>query len=377
VPGSKQHFLPATYLACFSTDDGFRRRKRRLAQGDSTTGQCIRTAASNLAKITDLYTLEEHLANPNVVDDIWFEYERRLSECIDQLIAGTVSVLDWASVLVPFVTCILVRGPDFDQRLNDRLASFGFEANYLESRIDNTKHARIMEIQRLLAPVLVAQWIVVTFREGEPLITNDRAFVGVDPLGSGLSIPLGCNHVLQVRPRKSGIIASLRDGVWRPLISAVTTKAADRLSFNNAMAQSARRFLFGPDCKLVKKYLLSGVRNSPSLEPADLGFIAGTHAVIHEFVWHRFVSALHKGIAPKMKGEDFDFFFEGLKRGWVPPLIFPTNLPDFVPGLECKGEVIEATLYDPPDPMPTITRALSADNDDPGATSVGGRPAVS
>jgi hypothetical protein len=168
--------------------------------------------------------------------------------------------------------------------------------------------------------------------------------------------------VLQVTPRKSGIIVVLTDGTWKPAINSVISKAADRLSFNKATAENARRFLFGPDCTLVKRYLPTVATKRPGLEPAHLGFIFGTHAVVHEFLWHRFVSALHKGIAPKMKGEDFDFFFEGLKRGWVPPLMFPDNLPDFVPGLERKGGVIEANLYDPPDPMPTVTRVFPPDD---------------
>jgi hypothetical protein len=351
--GSKQHYLPATYLACFSTDAGLPRRKRRLAQGDRATGACITTAASNLGMITDIYTLDQHSANPNVIDDIWLKYEARLAECIDSLIAGTLSALDWASVLVPFVTCLLVRGPDFDERLNARLTSFGFEADFLASSTDNAKQARIMEIQRLLAPVLVAEWKVITLSDGEPLMTNDWSFLPVGP-GAGISIPLGRDHVLQVVPQKSRTIATLKGDHWLPVISWVTSKSSDRLAFNKALAENARRFLFGSDCTLVKKYLPSGTSQLTPLEPPQLGFIFGTHAVVHEFMWHRFVSALHKGIADKMDPEDFDFYFEGLARGWTPPLIFPTNLPEFVAGLMRQGNAIGAYLYDPPDVMPTI-----------------------
>jgi hypothetical protein len=358
MPGSKQHFLPATYLACFSTDTGFPRRKRRLAQGDRATGNCVRTAASNLAKITDIYTLEEHPVNPNVVDDIWLEYEKRLAECIDSVIAGSISALDWSSVLVPFVTCLFVRGPDFDERLNTRLMSFGLPEAELASRTDNTKQARIMEIQRLLAPVLVAEWKVVSLRDGKPLMTNDWAFLLVGPY-KGISIPLGRHHVLQLVPRKFRTIATLKDGRWEAVISHLTANATDRLSFNRAMAENARRFLFASDCSLVKKYLPSATSKLTALEPAQLGFIYGTHAVVHEFMWHRFVSALHKGIAEKMEPKDFGFFFEGLKRGWVPPMYFPTNLPAFLPGLRRTGDMIEAYLYDPPDPLPTVSPASS------------------
>ncbi len=171
------------------------------------------------------------------------------------------------------------------------------------------------------------------------------------------------DHVLEVVPRTVGVIAQLANDSWRPVIRTATAPASDRLSFNKAMAENARRFLFGPDCTLVKKYLPAIATRRPALEPAFLGFIFGTHAVVHEFVWHRFVSALHKGISPDMKGEDFAFFFEGLKRSWVPPLMFPVNLPDFVPGLWRNGDVIEAYLYDAPDPMPVITRVPPSEDD--------------
>jgi hypothetical protein len=333
---------------------------------DRATGACVRTAAANLAKITDIYTLKDFTSNPNVVDDIWFEYEKRLADCIDQLIAGKLTAIDWASVLVPFVACLLVRGPDFDERINDRLLSFGFQSADLEGRVDSG--ARIMEIQRLLAPILVAQWTVITLRPGEPLITNDLAFVPVGP-GQGISIPLGPDQVLQINPRTFGTIASLVNGTWMPVIRTVMTQTADRVSFNKAMAENTRRFLFGPDCALVKKYLPAPATKRRGVEPQDLGFICGTHAIVHEFVWHRFVSALQKGITPEMVGWDFDFYFEGLKRGWVPPLIFPHNLPDFEPGLRRNGDDIEAVQYDPPDPMPTITRAMPRSDDDVGGPS--------
>lgn len=353
MPGSKQHFLPATYLACFSVGSAFPRRSRRLAQGDRLNGTCIETSAANLAKITDLYTLEQHTANPNVIDDIWLKYETRLSDCIDQMIAGSITALDWASVLVPFVACLLVRGPEFEERFNSRLQGMGFDSEFLESLSDNAKQARIMEIQRLLAPVLVAEWTLLEFAQGEPLLTNDWSYLVVD-WGKGLTIPVGHNHAIQVAPRTEGIIAAKVGDTWRPAIRKIDINASNRTTFNRAMAENARRFIFGVDCNLVTKYLSRPSFSPPMIEPAHIGFIYGTRALVHEFVWHRFVSALHSGIEPEMGGWDFDFNFEGLATGWVPPLMCPTNLPDFRPGLLRWKDVIIADLYDAPDPMPTI-----------------------
>jgi hypothetical protein len=210
-----------------------------------------------------------------------------------------------------------------------------------------------MEIQRLLAPIMVAEWKVLSFDEGEPLLLNDWGFMPVGPLG-GIYVALGRNHVLQVTPRISRLIATFKNGNWLPIFSSAHLDASHRETFNQAIGHNARRFIFGESCERVRKHLYAQEETPvPPLEPAHLGFISGRHAVIHEFMWHRFVSALIKGITETMEPQDFDWHIEGLKEAWVPPIIFPTNLPDYPAGLRRQGDAIAAYLYQVPiEPIP-------------------------
>jgi len=71
-------------------------------------------------------------------------------------------------------------------------------------------------------------------------------------------------------------------------------------------------------------------------------------AVLHEFTWHKFVSAL-EGPSNSRMPPDFDFNFEVLSKGWCPPIYFPANLPGFIPGLFNDENRFYIDLYIPPD----------------------------
>ncbi len=201
-----------------------------------------------------------------------------------------------------------------------------------------------MEIQRLLAPIMVAEWKIISFTEGEQLLVNDWGFMPVGPF-AGMYVPLGRDHVLQLIPRTSRLIAVLRDGNWLPNLSTTKIDKSHRETFNQAIGHNAKRFVFGANRELVQKYLYREEEFLSLLEPSDLGFITGTHAIVHEFMWHYFVSALKNGISENMEPQDFDFDFKGLKEGWVPPIIFPTNLPNYPAGLRRQGDFLAAYLY--------------------------------
>jgi hypothetical protein len=141
------HFLPATYLACFSTDVNPERRQRMLAVGDKKEGKVFNAPASKVCGINDLYTLTENKTNPDLVDSAWTFYEKGLASALDQLIKGTITCQIWANTLIPFVTGLLIRGPDFNERFENRIIRLGV-AELAPS--DNTNVARLFENQRLV-----------------------------------------------------------------------------------------------------------------------------------------------------------------------------------------------------------------------------------
>src|SRR5205807_1990573 len=142
------------------------------------------------------------------------DYEGRLADAIDDLIDRKLNAITWAGVLVPFVAALMVRGRDFNERFEYRLRAF---AGIWQP--DNTNHARLFELQRLLGPVLAARWIVMATTGGSALITNDVGFAFFrDPSGEhGLAVPLGHRHVLGLIPVRGRAVVEAQNGVWRPL----------------------------------------------------------------------------------------------------------------------------------------------------------------
>src|SRR5829696_8082619 len=156
------HYLPATFLASFSLDSAPpSRRKRRLYVGDKQEDRVYRTSAAKVAAIRNLYTLVATEYDTEMVDKIWTDYERNLHKAMTLLIGGEVDAETWVRVLVPFVACMLVRGPDFDKRFERRISALGIDTEAGHVSKDNTNHARLLELQRLLGPVVVAKWVVL------------------------------------------------------------------------------------------------------------------------------------------------------------------------------------------------------------------------
>jgi hypothetical protein len=154
-----QHYLPATFLATFSMENTLPRRNRTLAAGDKNSKRIFLAKASKLAGINDLY--------PPIVDESLTGYEANLSTAIDQLLNQNLTAMAWTSTLVPFVTALFVRGPDFNTRFDSRIKGLGIEAPP-----GNTDYARLMEYQRMLAPVATARWLVLEIQSDYPMITS-------------------------------------------------------------------------------------------------------------------------------------------------------------------------------------------------------------
>lgn len=287
-----------------------------------------------------------------MVDKTWAEYERELSDAIASLVAGGVDAATWVRVLVPFVACMLVRGPDFGGRFGRRMAALGLDdidGGYTPA--DNANLARLMELQRLLGPVAVAKWVVVRFPGQGSLLTND---LGYTPFRNrargeaGIAVPLGPSHALTVTPRREGRVAVVRSGRWVPEVEHVAAAPGDREGLNRAVSAAAQRFLFGPDEEFVGEWLRAAPPAPPPPEPVQLGFITGTLAVAHEFTWHRLAPALERN--PADGGPwDFPLDVEGLTRGWAPKPFLPANLPEFPPALRREGPFIMVEFYDPTD----------------------------
>lgn len=169
--GARQHFLPAAFIGGFSTD-GTGRGRERLLWVARRDGRIFREKAENLAYERHLYTLKAGIGqDPMVVDRHLSAAEPRLGAAIDALQqAGWLSAGHWQT-LVSFITSLFVRGPEFSDRFESR-----WPLGMLEMlSADNTTMARVLEQQRLFAPVMYASWRAL--RSSTPIVTNDLGYL--------------------------------------------------------------------------------------------------------------------------------------------------------------------------------------------------------
>ena len=148
-----------------------------------------------------------------------------------QLTERNLDARNWITVLIPFVAAMLARGPDFNNRFAARVGAFRDRA------VQSTNGARLIELNRLLAPIAAAKGIVMQVAPGGILITNDVAFTGQRHPGGeiGLAVPAGRKHVLGVIPRTRGAVAVAQGGTWnlslstRSFMEAITDSSTNCL----------------------------------------------------------------------------------------------------------------------------------------------------
>jgi uncharacterized protein DUF4238 len=358
----RQHYLPATFLAGFSDDQVSPRRRRRLHAAERQTGRSYLVRAERLAAINDFYLLQrtarpfaqekEDGASSTVVDDVWSRYEDRLADAIETLTTNTTGRIDariWTRVLVPFVAGLLLRGPDFNERFAQRMQSRSLTGGI--SKQDHINLARLFELQRLLAPVMTARWLVAHTDGTSPLISNDLGYaIYRDPEFemSGMAVPLNQHAVLCLVPLRSRRILEARGFSWAALIEHRPLDPGNHRGLNDAIALAAQRFMYGATQKAVEPHLqpLSEDRKHPP-EPGQLGFAVGPLAVVHEFAWHRLVSSVARAPGDARVAR-FELDWQAISEDWSPPVYFPANLPEFPPSLRVDGDFIDIELYEVP-----------------------------
>jgi tetratricopeptide (TPR) repeat protein len=341
-----QHYLPAVYLAGFSNQSTTPSRERNIFVGDKQTGKIFQSKASNVGCVNNLYTLIDQSKDGNSIDIdmIWSKYETRLEKAFEDLIGRSSNANDWSCILVPFATCLLVRGPDFIHRFNSRFLGMN-----LPISADNANRARILELQRLLGPISAAKWIVMKTRGDGLLFTNDLGYCPFrtpEDKEIGLAIPINPHFILGIIPKKERVVINYREGNWYPLIKYVTLNPGNHIHFCYEIAKFAQRFIFGPDKLTIKKYLNEERAPLFAVEFSQKDIINPRMARAHEFTWHRLVSTLGK--TPETPDiDEFKIDWDFLAKGWAPPVFFADNLPEFPPSLHRIGSSIKISFYDP------------------------------
>lgn len=338
----QSHYLPAAYLGGLSTERGPRRDRRVWVLRRGASGPTL-SRASKILRVRDLYSAEP---SPGIdLERHWQGYEDVLPAAIASLTSGgPLDALTWLHVLVPWVTGTLLRGPEFERRFRGRLV--GLE-EWVEPWTING--GRLIEFQRLLAPVLTAHWVVLHSPDVE-LITSDIGWVHASVAASdsiGVGVVLGPRHILMLAPEKSRPVALWHEDRWLALFERGTVGAEEATALNRLQAGRAERLIVGASSGSVAAVTeaLEGPRIQAP-EPLGQWGIDPWVRVVHEFEWWRLARALRR---QRDDITDFDLDFSVAKAtGWWPIPVLPVNLPEFASGLAVHGPVLALTLNDQP-----------------------------
>jgi hypothetical protein len=284
------------------------------------------------------------------IDDLVSGYEPDLPAALDVLDTGRVpSLTTWLRVLVPYVAGLFIRGPEFKARFESRPVVAAVDVIYP----DNTAGARLIEFERLLAPVMCARWIVLSNAGQVDFIINDLGLTPTKDLSNdqiGFAIPISRRSVLGVFPRKVGCVATYAEGAWSPSISFGTVSSNDVEQLNVHVARAAQRWVIGSSKRLVTN-VLSEMRPD-ELDPRP--FMDGwpsshKERLAHAKEWHRLVSATADDPSPGQLPSLEEVDIEALGRGWVPPITVVLNMGAIPTGLTLKDREIWLSMSLPAD----------------------------
>jgi hypothetical protein len=232
----------------------------------------------------------------------------------------------------------LLRSPEFTRRFERRMPFFKHVVPP-----DSTGSARSFELQRLLAPVLAARWLVIRSYSSHPLIMSDVGWIhgqAGDKL-IGVVVPLDTESTLLLVPQRQRQILRWQAGRWMTTIDRDILLDVHVKEFRNIVAATAQRQFFGPSEQTLAELMPAESAGVP-LDPLMGNFGAGDDGVANEFAWHQLVSNVR--IPPQEIGT-FPIRPDVLASSWVPPIHFPTNLPQFPAPYQIAGNTISVRLH--------------------------------
>jgi hypothetical protein len=282
-------------------------------------------------------------AQRNVVDSIWSGYESQLPRAIARLISRETPLSGdlWLRTLVPFVAGLFARTVDYFEDVDEFMEALGDERRPSGEPFDHANISRVMMLQRLLAPICAARWMVLHAPPGKRMITNDRGLSrAVDrnsELPMGWAIPLDPTATLALVPRVRGpVLGASAKGEFVAAIEHYDQRETDASACNYGVAEAARELIVGASVEDVSGF--EQLLEQP--DPGDDEIMSGWGQLtswsrrVHEFEWHRLASVVTNGIGADGTIDPQKVDFEALYRGgWCPPIIAPVNLPEYPTGL--------------------------------------------
>lgn len=302
---SRQHFLAAGFLGGFSLETTVPARERTLWARRRGYPGGFATNAESVGWRYDMFTGNPGVFgagadDPYVVDRHMGMTDARINAAIGEMDSGTLSAHTWVATFVPFVTSLFVRGADFAGRYEARLQSLlGVHPRELGLGSDNTNGARLIEMQRLFAPVLHAEWTVLRNASSIPLLQNDLGYVLTyhgQTRRRGYTVPLRVDLAVGVMQGPVGVqvVGGPNGPALRGLMEARLDDNAVR-SLNAATAALCQTEVYGATQALVEENELAPAPPSLLDPAASLLIQPGFKLRDHEMEWLRLLTAVSVG----------------------------------------------------------------------------------
>jgi hypothetical protein len=219
------------------------------------------------------------------LEKMWQDHEAALPTALDQIETrpDALEASTWCETLVPFVTSLLVRTPEFLARYQARVGDIEINDR------DNALASAVTEMSRMLSPVMTARWTLLRAPDSEPFITTDRGWFASQFNGTGdpgLIVPISPGYALVIEPRYRRQIAVATHGAWTAPVDAVDVGAGQMQLMRRWAANFALMEVYGSDDTVV-----GDLRNDIGYEwfadPWMLGFLDGRRLVPTELDWWR------------------------------------------------------------------------------------------
>ncbi len=259
----RDHFIPAAFMGRFSSepDEPLRRSLLQVLR----PGQRIPTtsSASSIGFVNDLYDVDNvdgvmSKSGNRFVDDLWDEFEPRLSAVLDDLIAGRLALVDWLEVLVPFVASLTVRDRFYGARLvdawrNDARVSVE-DAAFIEIAADksNLNHNRIIGRNYAMGKLLASDWSIG--ETDSDLCTSDLGYAyyidQIDREGGTedlvrLMVPISRRAFLVISPEGPTTLLNRAEGQWGREVHSLLPQSDLARSLNRLIAGFSQDFVVG------------------------------------------------------------------------------------------------------------------------------------
>jgi len=378
---TNQHFLPASYIGRFSLEKAGPWRKRTVWV-QRVGRDPYQASAEYVGSSRRIYDREKPATTDAATIDNGWKYESRFPLAINAL-DDRSTPLDghlWAEVLVPFVSSLFIRGIDFAGRYETRIPGLTGPPTdesaepLFESWRDNTLSARQIEWQRILAPIMSAQWTVVHGSGTPVLATNDVAHCLMTKLGHrpddvSYAIPISTSSVLVLERRAVRRILDWDGQRWTAPIAHRDTTDDDLTNCSRAIQRGAYMEVYGPTREVVALPTPDFRSKVPAVGPGLLIPHARSRALLPYLEdYFRVLTLL--GYSPteyQARQEGIDWAV--VAQSWTSMVQLVVNMPRFPGGIAVSPlaayvdltrfsiEDVESALGRQPEDMPPISTA--------------------